>query len=191
MRWHSCHYFKYKNVRLREIRELALQSWQGIRFHSDLNECDEAPLHCLWTRSSFLLRLNEYSAKQANWSCLALSLANGQDVEFWYLHCKMCDTINAVQLSLHGSLPRAKSFLIWRVKRYLQRIVGRDLDKEAGIQKEIFLSPRLKLILRRNSIQSHWRPFGGWWIIHRPCFRTNPIPAHNWLAQHVGMFPDH
>lgn len=37
------------------------------------------------------------------------------------LHCSRWETSSAALLSLQGSRPRARSFLIWRVKRYLWR----------------------------------------------------------------------
>lgn len=37
------------------------------------------------------------------------------------LHCSRWDTSSAALLSLQGSRPCARSFLIWRVKRYLWR----------------------------------------------------------------------
>lgn len=40
------------------------------------------------------------------------------------LHCSRWETSSAALLSLQGSRPSARSFLIWRVKRYLWRGTG-------------------------------------------------------------------
>ena len=94
----------------------------------------------------------------------------GPEADICYLHCKMWEIINAVQLSLHGSLPRAKSFFIWRVKRYLQRSGGKSLEEETGTRKKHFPSPRSKMFQKRHGAPSQGDAFWGWWVMHRLCF---------------------
>lgn len=85
----------------------------------------------------------------------------GPEADICYLHCKMWDIINAVQLSLHGSLPRAKSFFIWRVKRYLQRSGGKSLEEETGTRKKHFPSPRSRCFKKDTVPPVREMPFGG------------------------------
>lgn len=53
------------------------------------------------------------------------------------LHCSRWETSSAALLSLQGSRPWARSFLIWRVKRYLWRGTGASLGElGAGLGHE-------------------------------------------------------
>jgi len=51
------------------------------------------------------------------------------------LHCSRWETSSAALLSLQGSRPAARSFLIWRVKRYLWRGTG-ACPGGAGLSRE-------------------------------------------------------